>query len=252
MELWQYFSLVILGLVAGMINVIAGGGSLLTLPAMILMGLPESVANGTNRVAILAQNLVAVSAFRKRGFSDFRVSLGMALCTIPGALLGAWCGAFIRGDIFNRILAGVMIGVVILMAFKQGNAAEKSQPKPPPTSRTRLVMGHLFMVVVGFYGGFIQAGVGFLIMAGLNQIMRLNLVHVNMHKVFIVGTFTIAALSVFLYTGNVWWLPGLALALGNSAGGWIGSHLTISKGEVFVRRVLYVALVVMAVKLITG
>jgi uncharacterized membrane protein YfcA len=108
------------------------------------------------------------------------------------------------------------------------------------------------MVLVGFYGGFIQAGVGFLIMAGLNQIMRLNLVHVNMHKVFIVGSFTIAALAVSIYTGNVWWLPGLALALGNSVGGWIGSQLTISKGEVFVRRVLYAARFVMAVKLMMG
>lgn len=251
-ELWQYFFLVILGLVAGIINVIAGGGSLLTLPAMILMGLPESVANGTNRVAILAQNMVAVSAFRKRGFSNFQVSLGMALCSVPGALLGAWCGALIRGEVFNRILAAVMIGVVILMAFKKRNSGKADETVERSPSRARLIWGHLFMVLVGFYGGFIQAGVGFLIMAGLNQIMRLDLVHVNMHKVFIVGMFTIAALAVFIYTGNVWWLPGLALAIGNSVGGWIGSHLTISKGEVFVRRVLYVALVVMAVKLMTG
>jgi uncharacterized membrane protein YfcA len=251
-ELWQYFFLAILGVLAGVINVIAGGGSLLTLSAMILMGLPESVANGTNRVAILAQNVVAVSAFRKRGFSDFRLSLSMALCAIPGALLGAWCGAYIRGEIFNRILAGVMIGVVILMVFKKRSPKKQPDQVDLLPSRNRLVWGHLFMVLVGFYGGFIQAGVGFLIMAGLNQIMRLNFVHVNMHKVFIVGGFTIAALAVFIYTGNVWWLPGLALALGNSVGGWIGSQLTISKGEVFVRRVLYVALIAMAVKLLLG
>ena len=68
--------------------------------------------------------------------------------------------------------------------------------------------------------------------------------------VFIVGAFTLAALIVFVLTGNVWWLPGIALAVGNSAGGWIGSHLTISKGEVLVRRVLYAALIVMAMKLL--
>jgi uncharacterized membrane protein YfcA len=108
------------------------------------------------------------------------------------------------------------------------------------------------MIFVGLYGGFIQAGVGFLLMAALHQVMGLDLVRVNMHKVFIVGAFTLAALAVFVVSGNVLWIPGLALAVGNSAGGWIGSHLSISKGETFIRRVLYVALIAMAVKLLSG
>ncbi|MDF1815875.1 MAG: sulfite exporter TauE/SafE family protein [Verrucomicrobiales bacterium] len=250
MELWQYFLLTGVGLVAGIINVIAGGGSLLTLPVMILTGLPAPVANGTNRVAILAQNITAVSAFRKKGFSDFRRSITLALCTVPGGLAGAWCGAMVRGELFNRILAGVMIGVVILMATKSRKVAEKREAGPVADQKRRLVIGHICMFFIGFYGGFIQAGVGFLIMATLNKVMRLDLVEVNMHKVFIVGAFTLAALFVFVGTGNVLWLPGIALAIGNSAGGWIGSHLTISKGEVFVRRFLYIALIVMAVKLL--
>ena len=234
-----------------MINVIAGGGSLLTLPTMILMGMPESVANGTNRVAILAQNITAVTTFRKKGFSDFKNSISLALCTVPGAIAGAWCGAKIEGEWFNRILAMIMIGVVILMASKN-RTANKTERQELPATKGRIMLGYLCMTVVGFYGGFIQAGVGFLIMATLNQVMRLDLVQVNMHKVFIVGTFTLVALVLFLLTGNVWWLPGIALAIGNSIGGWIGSHLTIAKGEVFVRRVLYSALIVMALKLLVG
>ncbi|MDF1755034.1 MAG: sulfite exporter TauE/SafE family protein [Verrucomicrobiales bacterium] len=249
METWQYVLLTGVGLVAGVINVIAGGGSLLTLPVMILMGLPAPVANGTNRVAIFAQNIVAVSAFRSKGLSDFKLSLTLALCTIPGGIAGAWCGAMIRGELFNRILAVIMIGVVILMATKK-KAPAKTPGERLPQTRGRLIAGHLCMIVVGFYGGFIQAGVGFLIMAALNRVMRLDLVQVNMHKVFIVGAFTLAALAVYIVTGNVWWIPGVALALGNSIGGWIGSHLTISKGEVFVQRILYAALIIMAIKLI--
>lgn len=254
MEIWQFALLVAVGIIAGIINVIAGGGSLLTLPTMILMGLPESVANGTNRIAIIAQNIVAVSTFRSRGFADFRQSITLAACTIPGAISGAWCGAMIRGEWFNRILAAIMIGIVILMAFKEKN--RKRQDSSTPTARdrisprTRSVVGHLSMLVVGFYGGFIQAGVGFLIMAALNGVMQLDLVRVNMHKVFVVGFFTTAALAVFAVTGNVWWIPGIILAVGNSIGGWIGSHLTLSRGETFIRRFLFAALIVMAIKLL--
>ncbi len=106
------------------------------------------------------------------------------------------------------------------------------------------------MVGVGFYGGFIQAGVGFLIMGALHNFMKLDLVRVNLHKVFIVGVGAFAALIVFIMHGKVWWMTGLCLAFGNSLGGWVGSQLTITKGETFIRRVLYIALLAMAVKLI--
>jgi uncharacterized membrane protein YfcA len=106
------------------------------------------------------------------------------------------------------------------------------------------------MVVVGFYGGFIQAGVGFLLMAALSRVIGLDLVRVNMHKVFIVGFFTLAALIIFAARGQVLWIPGLALAVGNSIGGWIGSQLSVLKGERWIRNTLYVALFLMAIKLL--
>jgi len=244
---WQLASLCVLGIVAGMLNVIAGGGSLLTLPAMVLMGIPGPVANGTNRVAILAQNATAVAGFRRKGFSDFRLSLSLALCALPGALAGAWVGTLVRGALFNRILALIMIGVLIQMAWKKKADSASGEP---PAQAPRKLLGHVCIVGVGFYGGFIQAGVGFLLMAVLHRVMRLDLVRVNMHKVFIVGLYTAAALGIFVWTGNVLWVPGIALALGNSLGGWIGSHLSVKKGEPFIRRVLYLALSVMALKLL--
>ena len=258
LELWQLIFLAALGMIAGVLNVIAGGGSLLTLPAMIFLGIPETVANGTNRVAILAQNVSAVSGFRKKGFSDFKLSFTLALASVPGAVLGAHAGALIRGALFNRILAVVMISVIVLMAMKgrkkspEKSSSSQTQSPARPHSRTRLFWGHVGMLVIGFYGGFIQAGVGFLLMAVLHNVMRLDLVRVNMHKVFIVGTFTLAALVVFLAHDKIWWIPGVCLAVGNSMGGWIGSQLSISKGETFIRRVLYVALLAMAAKLLTG
>ncbi|MEM7387374.1 MAG: sulfite exporter TauE/SafE family protein, partial [Verrucomicrobiota bacterium] len=191
LEYWQLALLAALGIIAGVLNVIAGGGSLLTLPTMIFMGLPEAVANGTNRVAILAQNVSAVSGFRRKGFSDFKLSLTLALASVPGALLGAHAGALIRGPLFNLILSVVMIGVIILMARKKKPAPAATEiVSNQPLSRSRFLWGHLGMVGVGFYGGFIQAGVGFLLMAVLHNVMKLDLVRVNMHKVFVVGAFT--------------------------------------------------------------
>ncbi len=256
LEIWQLVFLATLGIVAGILNVIAGGGSLLTLPTMIFMGLPEAVANGTNRVAILAQNVSAVSGFRKKGFSDFKLSFTLALASIPGAVLGAHMGALVRGDLFNRILAAVMVGVIVWMIVQERSKTSRTAgkpettPQPPGSSKTRLFWGHVGMVGVGFYGGFIQAGVGFLLMAVLHNVMRLDLVRVNMHKVFIVGTFTSVALIVYVMHGKIWWIPGICLAVGNSLGGWIGSQLTVTKGESFIRNVLYVALTAMAIKLL--
>ena len=264
MELWQYLLLAGLGVVAGIVNVIAGGGSLLTVPAMIFMGVEPQTANGTNRIAILAQNLTAIAGFRKKGLSEFRLSFTLALATLPGAIAGALAGIRIDGALFNRLLAAVMIVVVAAMVVKRlkrqkavnkggGGGANGSTDGPDrPRSRGRWVVGHLCMIGVGFYGGFIQAGVGFLFIAVLHRVMGIDLVRVNMHKVFIVAVYTLVALSVFLTKGNVLWPLGLVVAIGNSLGGWIGAHLSVKKGEHFIRLVIEIALAAMAVKLLLG
>lgn len=253
MEIWQLIALTALGLIAGALNVVAGGGSLLTLPVMIMMGLPGPVANGTNRVAIFAQNVTAVGGFRKKGFSDFRLSLTLALCALPGSIAGAYLGTLVRGALFNRILAVIMLCVMGQMAWKEHAKRRRARSPSPATgddAPPRLLLGHLCMIGIGFYGGFIQAGVGFMLMAVLHNVLRLDLVRVNMHKVFIVGAYTGAALIVFVLAGKVLWLPGLALALGNAIGGWLGSHLSVAKGDGFIRKVLYLALTAMAIRLL--
>ena len=251
METWQLIFLAILGVVAGVLNVVAGGGSLLTLPAMLFLGMDAPVANGTNRVAIFAQNISAIAAFRRKGYSEFFLSLTLALATIPGAIGGALLGCVVRGVVFNRILAVIMIAILFQMMWKRKAPAKPSGEvvTPDGLNRRQRLLGHLCMVGVGFYGGFIQAGVGFILMASLHNVMGIGLIRVNMHKVFIVGVFTLASLIVFAIRGHVLWMPGLALAAGNSLGGWIGSQMSVLKGEAWIRRVLYGTLVLMALKL---
>lgn len=240
--------LALAGGVAGFMNVMAGGGSLITLPILVFMGMDGPVANGTNRVAILVQNITATASFSGQGLSDFKLSLSLGLCALPGAALGAYLGTKIGGVWFNRILAGVMIGVLVLMSRKKRNP--EAVVGLQSTGAGRLVPAHLLMVAAGIYGGFIQAGVGFILMAILHKVLGLDLVRVNMHKVFIVGTYTLVALFIFAAKGEVLWIAGAVLALGNALGGWLATRLAIKRGEGLIRIILYLALVVMAVKLI--
>jgi uncharacterized protein len=246
-ELWQAGLLVAVGMVAGFLNVMAGGGSLLTVPVLVFLGLPGPVANGTNRIAILAQNLTAVTTFFRRGFSEFRLSLTLAGCALPGALAGALVGTRLDGDWFNRILALVMIAVMLVMHFDKGSS---ERPRDYQPTHKQLVRGHLMMVAAGFWGGFIQLGVGFIIMPILNRALGLDLVRTNMHKVFIIATYTIVALAVFASQVEIAWVVGLALALGNAIGGYLGAHFTVSKGDKLIRLVLNLVLIAFIIKLL--
>ena len=246
MELWFFPLLAAAGIAVGFLNVMAGGGSLISMPILIFLGLEPAMANGTNRVAILVQNITAVSSFRSRGYSEIKRSLGLGLCTIPGAVAGAFVAVTIDPTLFKRILGAVLVMAVMLILRRRPPA------DGPADSPSRPTLAHLGMVGVGFWGGFMQAGVGFLIMPILYQLLRLDLVRVNMHKVFIVGIYTIPALLVFAAQGKVWWLGGLALAVGNAFGAWIATRMTVDHGERMVRAVFVVAVIVMGLKLIFG
>lgn len=246
MDWWYFPLLAVTGIVVGFLNVMAGGGSLISLPILIFLGLDPAMANGTNRVAILVQNITAVSSFRKQGYSAIRQSLGLALCTVPGAVAGALAAVVIDPILFKRLLGAVLVVAVILIL------RQKSESSDERAGASRPVLAHFAMVGVGFWGGFMQAGVGFLIMPILYQLMKLDLVRVNMHKVFIVGVFTVPALLVFAYSDNVWWLGGLALAVGNASGAWIATRVTVTHGDAAIRTIFIAAVIAMALKLFIG
>lgn len=242
----EYLDLLILfgvGAVAGVINVMAGGGSSLTLPALIFLGLDSATANGTNRVGILIQSLLATLSFRKEKIKGLNLGLRLAALTIPGAILGALIAVRISDKWFEIILGIVMIGVIVSMLVPQSKNLVTSEEG----QKTWLVYPAMF--AIGFYGGFLQVGVGFLIMAALYHLMRMNLVFVNMHKVFITLIFTIPALIIFIWTDNVDWILGLALAAGNGVGGWWSARISVRGGEKIIRYVMVLAIFIIALKL---
>jgi len=230
------------GAVAGFINVNAGGGSSLTLPTLIFLGLDATVANGTNRIGLILQNVFAVTSFRKNRIYKFKTSLFLAVFTLPGAIIGAILATQVSNTLFQRILGGVLILTVISMIFSRSYNNDA-----PENLRSWLIYPALFGI--GFYGGFIQVGVGFLFMAAIYHLLRVNLVFVNMHKVFIILIYTIPALAVFSLTGNVNWQFGLVLAGGNALGGWWGARAAVKGGEKLIRIILAIAITIMAGKL---
>jgi len=245
-ELWQFLLLFGVGAVAGFVNVNAGGGSTLTLPTMIFLGLDSALANGTNRIAILIQNIFAVSSFRKQKVHQFGESLKLSYITLPGAIIGALVSVRMSDEWFQRILAVIMIGIVVTMFIPRTKKAY--QDEISQSEHKWLIYVVLFFI--GFYGGFIQVGSGFLFMAALYHILKINLVHVNMHKVFIILIYTIPSLAVFAFSGNVNWGFGLVLAAGNALGAWFGAKASVKGGERLIRYVLAIAIVLMAAKLI--
>lgn len=239
--------LFLVGVVAGILNVIAGGGSLLTLPVMIFLGLPPSVANGTNRVAIVLQNVGASWSFYRRKL----LSKEWLLLAIPPAFIGALVGALaaIRiGDLaFQRILAVVLVGAAAWTLWRPVTPPEEGAPLPPRGGRRWIFASFFFLV--GVYGGFIQAGVGFIILA-VTSLAGLNLIRGNALKVALVLGFTLPALALFAWSGKVDWAMGLALAVGNFTGALVGVRLQVLKGHKWVRNVVTVTTVVFAVRLL--
>lgn len=241
----QLLALVAVGLVSGFLNILAGGGSLLTLPLLIFLGLPAAVANGTNRVGVLCQNIFAVTSFRRQGVLPLRLALFCSLPAIVGSYLGAHWAVDIDDQVFKRLLAGIMIGILILTIVDPMKRHRVAELAITPLRGAVLLISFF---VIGIYGGFVQAGVGFLIIPAL-MVHGIDLVRTNAIKILVVLILTIPALAVFVAYDQVNWTLGLALAVGNSTGGWIASHLAVKKGHDWIKKFVIATVLVFALKL---
>jgi uncharacterized membrane protein YfcA len=245
-EYYQLLILIPVGVIAGFINTVAGGGSLITLPVMIFMGLPPAMANGTNRVALFLQNISGVAGFKSKGVLVFPYSLWLGISALFGAIIGAKISVDLDDKTFNHIIALVMIGVVVLTVFNPGSKVNKAIED---LSKKAQITGIITFFFVGIYGGFIQAGVGFIILGSLTYINKFSLVRANSVKVFVVLVYTIAALAIFIIEDQINWLYGLVLAIGNMTGAWIASRWSVEKGDKWIKRFLIVMVTILAIKL---
>ncbi len=246
-EWYIYIAVIAAGFGAGFINTLAGSGSLITLPVLIFLGLPPTVANGTNRVGVLFQNIISTASFRRQGVLDGRGGIILSIPAIIGSLLGAQIAVGLDEDMMRRVIGVLMIVmlVVILVRPKRWLQGELERMGERPS------IGQLILFFgIGIYGGFIQAGVGIFLLAGLVLGIGYNLVRANPVKNMIVLLFTIAALIVFMINDQVVWSIGLILAIGNSLGAWVAARMAVKRGAEFVRYILIAVIVVSAANLL--
>ena len=241
MTLWEAVLLVAGGLAAGVINTMAGGGSALTVPLLVLAGVPGNQANGSNRVGVLTSSAAAAASFRRSGVDGLRNTRSILLPTVVGSLVGSFGISQIADDTFETVFGYLLIPIIILTIFKPKPALGTEPWSPTTTS--------IVFLLIGLYGGAFQAGVGLVLLAALTR-AGFDLVTANSVKVLINLVVTVIALPVFVIQGNVVWAPALVLAAGFMAGGWFGAKLAVRGGERLVRVFMILSALYLAGRLI--
>lgn len=245
-EYLPYLLLIALGFIAGFLNTIAGGGTLLTLPILIFMGLPAPLAQGTNRVAILLQTFTAVRGFKSKGVSTYPFSLYVGISSLFGATIGAYLALDFEGKPFNRMLALVMLMVLVLTVFNPNknktNLTEKLTGMP-------LIISIIVFFFLGIYGGIINAGIGFLMLFVLPYVNGMNLLRSNATKVFVVFVYTLGSVVVFAINDKIDYGLAAVLSVGNVSGAWLGSRWSVKKDDKVIKLFLIVTVTALSIKL---
>jgi uncharacterized membrane protein YfcA len=213
----------------------------------MFIGLPANVANGTNRVAILLQNVVGVTSFGRQGILDLRRGLTLAAPAVIGSIIGAQIAVELDQETMERVIGALMV-VMLVVIIVRPKRWLKGRPEVLARRPGWLQLAIFFGI--GIYGGFIQAGVGIFLLAGLVLGIGYDLVRANAVKVLVVLCFTCFALAVFAANGQVRWVVGLILALGNMSGAWVASRMAVKRGAGFVRWLLICVVAVSATVLL--
>ncbi|MEJ2041710.1 MAG: sulfite exporter TauE/SafE family protein [Reinekea sp.] len=237
--------LVVTGFLAGIINILAGGGSNLTLPALMLLGLPADMANATNRVGVFMQSIVGIRGFAKHKKLPTQDLKGILLATLSGGLIGSVIASLMPNLYLKPLLLGAMISMALVILVRPSvvlpgpDESIKKVSETPP--------GFWMLFLAGIYGGFVQAGVGFILIAAIAGTLRYELVQTNALKVLCTFAFTSVALVVFVFRGQVAWVPSLILGLSTMAGASIGVRLALNVSPKVMKWFLFVMTVVASI-----
>ena len=245
--LW-YALLLVAGFIAGIINTIAGGGSFLTLPALMLFGLDPKIANGTNRVAVLLSSASAVATFHKHGLLDRTLATRLTLPTLAGVPVGALLAIYLPASAFEPLFGVIFLVMAVLLVLHPKRLTESNSNA---TQKFRAALWPVFFGI-GVYVGFIQAGLGILLLLAMSLLSTGDLLASNAIKNWIAFVVTLAATLVFVVYGMVQWAPGLTMAVGNVIGGIVGARLAIKKGNRLIFAFLVIVMIATGIKLVAS
>ncbi|WP_281648088.1 sulfite exporter TauE/SafE family protein [Parendozoicomonas sp. Alg238-R29] len=230
-------ALLLAGVVAGFINTIAGGGSMLTLPALMLLGMPADIANATNRVGVMFQSITGLKGFHKEKKLDTGAMVSIVVPTLIGSAVGAVLASWLPVDVLKPVLLGSMVAIALVMVMKPSTMRPTGEHVRTITSHPQAAIG---LFLAGVYGGFLQAGVGFMLLAALAGSLRYDLVRANALKILCTGAFTAVALGIFIWNDLILWVPGLILALGSSVGAHFSVKFAVTASQKTLSWILFV------------
>lgn len=231
MDTYSYLIIAAVGVLCGFINILAGSGSLISLPILMGFGLSPHVANATNRIGILLQNLVGSASFAKQKVLPVREGLVLAIPSCIGSIVGAYFAVDAHEDVIRWMIV-CLFAVMFFLVFYGPDKWLRPHSNHSLKVRPR---DYIIFTVIGFYGGFIQAGLGYFLLAGLVLSVGNDLVSANSLKVFLAFVLTIFALAIFFYNGQVNLPYGISLGIGNMIGGWLGAKYSIKWGPKVIR-----------------
>lgn len=251
----SYILLFAAGVLAGVINTVGGGGSVLTLPALIFIGgLSSPAANATNRIGLVAQNSMAIWRFRRGGVKEDRISWRVALAGLPGTWIGAEFASWIPEGAFDKILGILMLALLALFIFKPKPHLTKDQPNVDAwgvLSGKNKAITLIAFFIIGIYMGLIQAGSGIMILIVLGYMLRLDLVRGNYIKLVYILVLNVLAFGIFLKNDlGIDWGAGITVFVGQVAGAYVGSWVALKKGEKWMLMILAVSIILASAKLL--
>ncbi len=248
LSVWEFLLFAVVGIFTGIINTIAGSGSLLTLPVFIFIcGLPPSIANGTNRIGVLMQSIIGSLKFNATNSNLYDGLAWMALPSFVGAIIGSRIAVDLNEQLMKYSVGTLMVLMLIVLLLKP----EKWLRSGENGGENKKSWGSVFMFfIIGIYGGFLQAGVGIFLLASMVLVSKFNLKQANALKLFLVMLFTIPSLLLFFYYGKVHLLYGLLMGIFQGIGAWLGVKFIarIPNSTVWIYRILVVVVAVSAIK----
>lgn len=237
-------ALFLAAIVAGWIDSIAGGGGLITLPALLAAGLPPHLALGTNKFQSSFGSFTATMNHYRQGIINLREAVWGIVCTALGAASGAYVVQVLDSSLLEKIIPFLLLAILIYFVFS---------PRLGELDTKERIHKNVFYVLVGlglgFYDGFFGPGTGSFWTFLFVSLMGLNLLKATGYTKLMNFTSNIVSLIAFAIGGNIIFSVGLVMAVGQTLGAYIGSHMAIRRGAKFIRPVFVVVVLATTIKL---